>query len=317
MSAALVGLLGVVLGGLIAGITNLAVERALRRDRAVIAANILKDEIKAALTSLTSAKMSETWWPVASAPTLPAAWEKHGAEFRFIATSEARDSVRTVVELIAAKQADVADRADREARNLSSPGGTEVSPNAVTIKVGEDDLKNWTDKFEKPLTSAANATTLLKPSWNPRVLGSLVALVIAGVLVWQLSAPVYTSDAVERTLVDQTSADVAACHPAKDRDDVWDCDLISFATPDCSLFSSTDSDHGPVRLAQTTQASPPAQASQCSNGQAHKGHVVHQPSSPYMTAQMDAAAKNAQAAAAAVTIKPKKSKFLGFIPRFL
>jgi hypothetical protein len=34
-----------------------------------------------------------------------------------------------------------------------------------------------------------------------------------------------------------------------------------------------------------------------------------------MTAQLDAVSKNAQVAASAVTIKPKKSKILGFILR--
>jgi hypothetical protein len=117
---------------------------------------------------------------------------KARAEFRFVAKPDACKAVSNVVEVVAAHQADVIDRATRQAQRLASDPACTPSPDTVTVGLQTDELSDWEERYVKPFNTADAATTQLKPSWNPkRVLRGLAATIVLGVLVWQLCAGIH------------------------------------------------------------------------------------------------------------------------------
>src|SRR5579862_6984576 len=62
MSAAVFGLIGVVVGALLGGVVNLVVERSRRRSVALASGQVLDYEIKNAIDQIQSAVATKTWW---------------------------------------------------------------------------------------------------------------------------------------------------------------------------------------------------------------------------------------------------------------
>jgi hypothetical protein len=98
MTAALIGLIGVVAGALLAGLANYEVERRKRLDAARAAGLLIADELQVAVRRLKSATADE-WW----AGELPTeAWKTNLKDLVHVLPDSVREDLRDAYNIIEA-----------------------------------------------------------------------------------------------------------------------------------------------------------------------------------------------------------------------
>src|SRR5579872_3871772 len=192
MWTAFVGVLGVVIGGVLTGIVNVAVDRTRRRDRAIVAAAMIQADLVAASELLASVDTAGEWWTLSNPPQLPA-WEARGGDFFPGVPLSSYGCVAKANDWLRAVEADVKDRLFRRAQTEKVEARTVPSIEVLRIPVNAKDREKL-KAGRQYVQEAIDATKCQKPGldmrkWAPRAARAAVALAVLGLLVWQLTLP--------------------------------------------------------------------------------------------------------------------------------
>ena len=132
MTAAWIGLLGIILGTLLGGVTTLYIARRKNQQDAIIAGNLIMGELVAASASLTGAVTAKTWWE-SSLPN--EAWTNNRQDFIAELNENAKKDLQKAYNIIDSLNGSKASGGD--------PNFVELQKNIAPLNKAKTSIETW------------------------------------------------------------------------------------------------------------------------------------------------------------------------------
>lgn len=132
MAAAWIGLLGIILGTLLGGITTFYIAKRKKQEDAVTAGNLIIGELVAASASLTGAVMAKTWWE----SSLPSeAWRNNRQDL----IAELDENTKVDIQ----RAYNIIDSLNGYKANKGDPNVDELQKNIAPLNTAKTSIETW------------------------------------------------------------------------------------------------------------------------------------------------------------------------------
>ncbi|SRR5579863_172867 len=232
MNAAAIGLIGVIVGALLAGVVNLVLDRRRRIAEARIAARLIDVELKSAETKINSAVGAAHWW---IGDLLREAWRKHQSRLATNVSADALEAVAEAYALCAGLNDEHAAARKSEAEQIADAQGRPPAERAEAVRQARAENarpRGDVESFAQALSLARNKLAdeskirTRNPAqrmarWSPALALAIAVLVLA---IFALLTPRVDVNSASVTAAMQSQLGhsmLVQCNPTATSD--WDC----------------------------------------------------------------------------------------------